>query len=86
MTSSRIVRKNEGEGAAVARAAVEVDTSAVGFGDGFDEAQADPRALRFAAQFVAGTVEALENFRSLGGGNAGAVIANGKTAVVLVGG
>ena len=46
MTSSRIARENEDESATIAGAAVEFDPAAMGLGDGFDEAQADARALR----------------------------------------
>jgi short subunit dehydrogenase-like uncharacterized protein len=49
----------------------------VGFGDGFDQAQPDAGALGFAAQFVAETMEALEDARVFGGRDAGALIAHG---------
>ena len=74
----RLKRNFDGKPASFSHFALHPDFSAVRFDDVFDDAQANPDALRFAAQLGAETIEPFKNFLVFMRWNAGAGIFDGK--------
>ena len=77
-----MTRDAECESGALTRFALEQDAAAVGFGDVFDDGEADADAFGFAAEFGAKAIKLVEDAVVLGGGNAGAAILDGDVEEV----
>ena len=67
-------RQNDGEGAALAWFAGDVNCPGVRIHNMLHNAQTDSDALSFAAKFGAAAVKALENFFAFGGWDAGPLV------------
>src|SRR5262245_57839031 len=77
-------RESDGEAGALPGLADDVDAAAVGFDDGLDDAEAEPRAFADARELAIGLVERLEDALLLGGGEANAIVLNDENGGAVV--